>query len=74
MIPQPPRLHLSAEMVDTHGAYMMDTGEVIYLFVGKNIDPAVLQALLGPSAYSSLPEQMVCLTTEVNVHENRNDH
>jgi len=58
VIPQPPRLHLSAEMVDSHGAYMMDTGEVIYLYVGKNIDPAVLQATLGPSVYAALPELM----------------
>jgi len=58
VIPQPPRLHLSAEMVDTHGAYMMDSGEVIYLYVGKNIDPTLLQALLGPSDYSAMPEQM----------------
>ena len=45
---------------------MMDTGEVIYLYVGKNIDPAVLQATLGPSVYTALPELMVCQTTDLS--------
>jgi len=37
---------------------MMDTGEVIYLYVGRIVNPAVLQGLLGTSAFASLPEQM----------------
>jgi len=58
VVAQPPRLHLSAEMVDSSGIYMMDTGEVIYLYVGRIVNPAVLQGLLGTSAFASLPEQM----------------
>ena len=50
-------------MVDSSGIYMMDTGEVIYLYVGRIVNPAVLQGLLGTSAFASLPEQMVCLQT-----------
>lgn len=46
---------------------MMDSGEVIYLYVGKNIDPTLLQALLGPSDYSAMPEQMVCFATNTHI-------
>lgn len=49
-------------MVRTEGAYMMDTGDVIYLYVGKNICPVILSALFGSPDYSALPEQMVCFS------------
>ena len=58
VIPQPPRLHLSPEMIYSHGAYVMDTRDVIYLYVSKDIDHTVLQATFGLSAYSALPELM----------------
>lgn len=61
MIPQPPRIHLSAEMVDSTGAYLLDTGDVIYLYVGRNIHPAFIENVLGSSSFQSLPEQMVRL-------------
>ena len=41
---------------------MMDTGDVIYLYVGKNICPVILSALFGSPDYSALPEQMVCFS------------
>jgi protein transport protein SEC24 len=59
VIPQPPRLHLSAEMVDSTGAYLLDTGDVIFLYVGRNVHPAFLESTLGTSQFQSLPEQMV---------------
>lgn len=58
VIPQPPRIHLSAEMVDSTGAYLLDTGDVIYLYVGRNIHPAFIENVLGSSSFQSLPEQM----------------
>ncbi|KAI9561908.1 hypothetical protein GHT06_012870 [Daphnia sinensis] len=58
VIPQPPRLHLSAEMVDSSGAYLLDTGDVIYLYVGRNVHPAFIENVLGSSNFQSLPEQM----------------
>lgn len=59
VIPQPPRLHLSAEMVDSAGAYLLDTGDVIYLYVGRNVHQVFLEQVLGSSSFQSLPEQMV---------------
>ena len=61
MIPQPPRLHLSAEMVDSTGAYLLDTGDVIYMYVGRNVAPSFLESTLGSSSFQLLPEQMVNL-------------
>jgi protein transport protein SEC24 len=59
VIPQPPRLHLSAEMVDSAGAYLLDTGDVIYFYVGRNVHQVFLEQVLGASSFQSLPEQMV---------------
>jgi hypothetical protein len=59
VIPQPPRLHLSAEMVDSAGAYLLDSGDVIYLYVGRNVHQVFLEQVLGASSFQSLPEQMV---------------
>lgn len=59
VIPQPPRLHLSAEMVDSTGAYLLDTGDVIYLYVGRNVHQAFLENVLGSPTFQALPEQMV---------------
>ncbi len=59
VIPQPPRLHLSAEMIDSTGSYLLDTGDVIYLYVGRNVHPHFLETVLGSSNFQSLPEQMV---------------
>lgn len=59
VIPQPPRLHLSAETVDMSGAYLLDSGDVIYLYVGRNVHHAFLENVLGSPNFQSLPEQMV---------------
>ena len=59
VIPQPPRLHLSAEMIDSTGSYLLDTGDVIYLYVGRNVHQHFLENVLGSSNFQSLPEQMV---------------
>lgn len=59
VIPQPPRLHLSAEMVDSTGAYLLDTGDVIYLYVGRNIAPSFVESVLGSPSFQALPAQMV---------------
>ena len=59
MIPQPPRLHLSAEMIDATGAYLLDTGEVMYLYVGRSVSSEFLGNALGSPTFQALPEQMV---------------
>ncbi|XP_012214684.1 protein transport protein Sec24A isoform X3 [Linepithema humile] len=56
--PQPPRLHLSAEKLDTRGAFLMDAGDKIFIYVGKSINPIFCSNVLGVSAFVSIPEEM----------------
>lgn len=60
VIPQPPRLHLSAEMVDSTGAYLLDTGDVIYLYVGRNVQSSFLNNVLDSPSFQALPQHLVC--------------
>lgn len=57
--PQPPRLHLSAEKLDSRGAFLMDAGDRIFIYIGKNINPIFCSNVLGVSAFVSIPEEMV---------------
>ncbi|EZA50413.1 Protein transport protein Sec24B [Ooceraea biroi] len=56
--PQPPRLHLSAEKLDSRGAFLMDAGDKILIYIGKNISPIFCTNVLGVAAFSSIPEEM----------------
>lgn len=57
LCPQPPRLHLSAEKLDSRGAFLMDTGDQIFILIGKNIHPSFCCNVLGVSAFPSIPEE-----------------
>lgn len=59
LCPQPPRLHLSAEKLDSRGAFLMDTGDQIFILIGKNIHPSFCCNVLGVSAFPSIPEEFV---------------
>lgn len=59
--PQPPRLHLSAEKLDARGAFLMDAGDKIFIYVGKSINPIFCSNVLGVSAFISIPEEMVSI-------------
>ena len=59
--PQPPRLHLSAEKLDSRGAFLMDAGDKIFIYVGKNIDPMYCTDVLGVPAFASIPEEFVSI-------------
>lgn len=59
--PQPPRLHLSAERLDSRGVFLLDAGDKIYIYVGKNINPVFCSAVLGVSAFTSIPEELVSM-------------
>lgn len=68
--PQPPRLRLSAEKVDSRGAFLMDAGDKIFIYVGKNIHPLFCCNVLGVSAFSAIPEELYDLP-ELNTVENK---
>ncbi|CAD1468183.1 unnamed protein product, partial [Heterotrigona itama] len=69
LCPQPPRLHLSAEKLDSRGAFLMDTGDRIFILIGKNIHPSFCCNALGVSAFPSIPEELYELP-EIETAEN----
>ncbi|KOC69209.1 Protein transport protein Sec24B [Habropoda laboriosa] len=58
LCPQPPRLHLSAEKLDSRGAFLMDAGDRMFILIGKNIHPSFCCNVLGVSAFPSIPEEL----------------
>ncbi|XP_011694901.1 PREDICTED: protein transport protein Sec24A isoform X2 [Wasmannia auropunctata] len=56
--PQPPRLNLSAEKLDSRGLFLMDAGDRIFIYVGKNINPILCSNVFGTSGFASIPEEM----------------
>ncbi|KAG6462544.1 hypothetical protein O3G_MSEX013325 [Manduca sexta] len=55
--PDPPRLHLSAERVNSTGAYLLDDGECMIVYVGHAVSPAFLSDMFGVAAFSQLPDE-----------------
>ncbi|XP_077958075.1 protein transport protein Sec24B isoform X4 [Gasterosteus aculeatus] len=58
LVPQPHLLHLSAERVRRDGAFLMDCGNVFYLWIGKSCSDVFIRDVLGCSSYASIPENM----------------
>uniref|UniRef100_A0A672ZZG2 SEC24 homolog A, COPII coat complex component n=1 Tax=Sphaeramia orbicularis TaxID=375764 RepID=A0A672ZZG2_9TELE len=53
-IPQPRVLQLSVEKLNREGAFLMDTGMIMYLWVGRNCNPNFLTQVLGVPSYTYL--------------------
>ena len=58
-VPKPPILHLSSANVDSHGAYIMDTFDHIFMYVGKTVSEKFIQDVLDQPNFMSIPEGMV---------------
>jgi len=65
-VPQPVRLPLSSAHVDRHGAYLLDTGERMYLWIGAAISDQFCQDVLDVPNFKSI----VDATTELPQLEN----
>ncbi|KAM9289388.1 protein transport protein Sec24A isoform 2-T4 [Morus bassanus] len=60
-IPQPPILQLSVEKLSRDGAYLMDAGSVLFLWIGKNCAQSFISQVLGVPNYGSIPQNMTHL-------------
>ncbi|XP_042737455.1 protein transport protein Sec24A [Lagopus leucura] len=60
-IPQPPILQLSVEKLSREGAYLMDAGSVMFLWIGKNCGQIFISQVLGVPNYGSIPQNMTHL-------------
>nr|XP_016929192.1 protein transport protein Sec24A [Drosophila suzukii]XP_016929193.1 protein transport protein Sec24A [Drosophila suzukii] len=69
-LPELPRLQLSAEHLDSRSIFLMDCGTLIMLYVGLNVPPDVLEAVLGISSTAELGDYVYGLP---NVVSNEND-
>ncbi|XP_058857870.1 protein transport protein Sec24B isoform X2 [Acipenser ruthenus] len=58
IVPQPPILQLSAERLTREGAFLMDCGSVLYLWVGKSCDVNFIRDVLGYPNQTSVPQNM----------------
>ncbi|KTG03164.1 hypothetical protein cypCar_00016100 [Cyprinus carpio] len=58
VIPQPPLLQLTAEKLTREGAFLMDCGSVMYLWLGKCCNETFIRDVLGYPNYASLPSNM----------------
>ncbi|KAM8939765.1 protein transport protein Sec24B [Pelodytes ibericus] len=57
-IPQPCLQSLSAEKLSREGAFLMNSGSSLYLWVGRNCDTNFLKDVLGFLNYASIPQRM----------------
>lgn len=55
----PQRFHLSFQHIDSHGAYILDTSEYIYIYVGKAISDYFVQNVFNVRTFSDLPYDSV---------------
>ncbi|KAM6970287.1 protein transport protein Sec24A [Aplochiton taeniatus] len=60
-IPQPRVLQLSVEKLSREGAFLMDAGSVLYLWIGKNCNPHFLTQVLGAPNYGAVPQNLTVL-------------
>ncbi|KPP79102.1 protein transport protein Sec24A-like [Scleropages formosus] len=60
-IPQPRVLQLSVEKLSREGAFLMDAGLGIFLWIGRNCSSSFLSQVLGVPNYSAVPQNMTRL-------------
>ncbi|XP_013184466.2 protein transport protein Sec24A [Amyelois transitella] len=55
--PDPPRMQLSAERINSNGAYLLDDGETMIIYVCHAVSPAFLSDTFGVAAFSQLHDE-----------------
>ncbi|XP_069573330.1 protein transport protein Sec24A isoform X1 [Brachyistius frenatus] len=60
-IPQPAVHQLTVEKLCREGAFLMDCGTVMYLWIGRNCHPNFLTQVLGVPNYAAVPENLYLL-------------
>eukprot|EP00079_Xenopus_tropicalis_P037900 XP_017951671.1 PREDICTED: protein transport protein Sec24B isoform X2 [Xenopus tropicalis] len=61
VVPQPPLQSLSAEKLSREGAFLMDSGSSLYIWIGRNCSNTFLSDVLGFQNYASVPQKLACL-------------
>uniref|UniRef100_G3VWB0 SEC24 homolog B, COPII coat complex component n=1 Tax=Sarcophilus harrisii TaxID=9305 RepID=G3VWB0_SARHA len=61
IVSQPPLQKLSAEKLTREGAFLMDAGSIIYIWIGKSCDNNFIKDVLGYPNYASVPQKLTHL-------------
>ncbi|XP_041446020.1 protein transport protein Sec24B isoform X2 [Xenopus laevis] len=61
VVPQPSLQSLSAEKLSREGAFLMDSGLSLYIWIGRNCSNSFLSDVLGFPNYASVPQKLTCL-------------
>ncbi|XP_018098835.1 protein transport protein Sec24B isoform X2 [Xenopus laevis] len=61
VVPQPSLQSLSAEKLSREGAFLMDSGSSVYIWVGRNCSNSFFCDVLGFPNYASVPQKLNCL-------------
>lgn len=55
----PPRMNLSSEKLEAHGCYLLENGQDIYLWIGKQAVPQLCKDLLGVTSINEVKSGQV---------------
>ncbi|XP_061441405.1 protein transport protein Sec24B isoform X2 [Rhineura floridana] len=61
IVPQPPLQRLSAEKLTREGAFLMDCGSILYIWIGRSCDNNFIKDVLGYPNYSAVPQKLTQL-------------
>ncbi|XP_020664496.2 protein transport protein Sec24B isoform X1 [Pogona vitticeps] len=61
VVPQPPLQRLSAEKLTREGAFLMDCGSILFIWIGRSCDNNFIKDVLGCPNYSSVPQNLTQL-------------
>ncbi|XP_018615280.1 protein transport protein Sec24B isoform X3 [Scleropages formosus] len=71
VVPQPQLLQLTAEKLTREGAFLMDCGSVLYLWVGKSCSELFIRDVLGCPNHTSIPQNMTQIPDLDNPYSER---
>uniref|UniRef100_A0A4W3GNV7 Protein transport protein Sec24B-like n=1 Tax=Callorhinchus milii TaxID=7868 RepID=A0A4W3GNV7_CALMI len=67
-INRPALIQLSVDNLTLQGAFLMDCGNVLYIWVGKHCSTSFLNKVLGVSSYTSLSPTLVSGLSAICIH------
>jgi len=71
LIPQPDRLQLSFERISATGMYLLDLGDMFYLYICRGIHSMILERLFGVTRLQDVDETMTELPEKDNDESDR---
>ena len=55
----PPQLNLSSEKLERNGVFLLEDGQTIYLYFGREVAPEIVNAILGIPSLEGLDTTQV---------------